>query len=445
MSAQGMTFCFMASDRGNILVFDDGNERAAIVTGDLILFGEDMVLQARRLSEHVSQAYLRELEEVNPVSLTIDADYPGGNIVVEKIQGDTVYLRQDLRDTEGWWFYWNFRVRGAAGRTLKFEFTNGNPIGVRGPAVSTDGGTTWSWLGAEAVEGASFAYAFAKDAEDVRFCLGMAYQEADLQRFLKRYADNPHLSVKELCKTRKGRVVERLHAGKLDGQPRHRVLLTVRHHACEMMASYVLEGVLEAILADTDDGRWFRKNLELMAIPFVDKDGVEDGDQGKNRRPHDHNRDYFGQSIYPSVRAIKDLIPKWSEGRLRFALDMHCPWIRGKYHETILFPERLEGKENWQRLMVFLRMLEHVQAGPLVFNLEDSLSFTSWDGSTRNRDDDPPRTFSRWVRTIPGVFFSAVVEIPYANASGRAVTAETARAFGHDLARAMRKYLESLE
>jgi len=58
-----MTFCFMASDRGNILVFDDGNERAAIVTGDLILFGEDTVLQARRWIEHVSQAYLRELAD----------------------------------------------------------------------------------------------------------------------------------------------------------------------------------------------------------------------------------------------------------------------------------------------------------------------------------------------------------------------------------------------
>ena len=74
------------------LVFDDGNERAAIVTGDLILFGEDTVLQARRrieeltgiegekvmlaashthsgppttrwLSEHVSEAYLRELAD----------------------------------------------------------------------------------------------------------------------------------------------------------------------------------------------------------------------------------------------------------------------------------------------------------------------------------------------------------------------------------------------
>jgi hypothetical protein len=383
-------------------------------------------------------------ENNNGGKLTIDADYPGGNIVVEKIEGDIVYLRQDLRDTKGWWFYWNFRVRGAAGRTLTFRFTNKNPIGVRGPAVSTDGGTTWSWLGTKAVKGASFSYTFSKDAKGVRFCFGMAYQEADLQRFLKRYADNPHLSVKELCKTRKGRTVERVHAGKLDGEPKHRVLLTARHHACEMMASYTLEGILEAILADTDDGRWFRENLEVMAVPFMDKDGVEDGDQGKDRKPHDHNRDYVGKSIYPSVRAIRELVPRWSEGRLRFALDMHCPWMKGKHNETILFPGRLSGKENWCRQMVFLRILKDVQTGPLVFHLEDSLSFTNWDGSTRDTSNDPPTMCSRWMRTVPGVLFSTGLEIPYANASGQAVTAETARAFGHDLARAMRKYLESL-
>jgi hypothetical protein len=34
----------------------------------------------------------------------VDAAYPGGNIVVESIGSDTVHLRQDFRDTKGWWF-----------------------------------------------------------------------------------------------------------------------------------------------------------------------------------------------------------------------------------------------------------------------------------------------------------------------------------------------------
>ena len=47
----------------------------------------------------------------------IDAAFPGGNITVDRVEGEAVFLRQDLRDTLGDWFYWAFRVRGAAGRT----------------------------------------------------------------------------------------------------------------------------------------------------------------------------------------------------------------------------------------------------------------------------------------------------------------------------------------
>ena len=94
------------------------------------------------------------------ISAVVDANYPGGNIIVERIEGDAICLQPDMRDTEGWWFYWNFRVRGAQGRTLTFRFSGDNPIGVRGPAVSTDGGRSWSWLGSEAVQDASFKYAF---------------------------------------------------------------------------------------------------------------------------------------------------------------------------------------------------------------------------------------------------------------------------------------------
>ena len=67
-------------------------------------------------------------------ALTVDADFPGGNIVVDRIEGDTVFLKPDLRDTSTWWFYWHFRVRAAAGRTIKFQFAGRSPIGTRGPA-----------------------------------------------------------------------------------------------------------------------------------------------------------------------------------------------------------------------------------------------------------------------------------------------------------------------
>ena len=54
--------------------------------------------------------------------------YPGGNIVVDSIDKEVVRLQTDLRDTAGWWFYWNFRIRGAQ-EAAALEFDR-QPIGL---------------------------------------------------------------------------------------------------------------------------------------------------------------------------------------------------------------------------------------------------------------------------------------------------------------------------
>ncbi len=374
-------------------------------------------------------------------SLVIDANYPGGNIIVERIDGDTVFLHQDLRDTSGWWFYWNFRVRGAAGRTITFNFTDRNPIGTLGPAVSTDQGRSWMWLGADSVRDASFSYTFTGNAGDVRFCLAMPYQQTHLNDFLKEHKKNPNLRVVELCKTPKKRSVERIHVGRLDGDPKYRVLVTARHHACEMMASYTLEGLLREALADTDDGIWLRRNVELLAVPFMDKDGVEDGDQGKNRKPHDHNRDYIGQSIHPSVAALRAFVPNWSNDKLRVTLDLHCPYIRGQYNETIY----IVGSSNediYDEQIRFGDILQAARKGTLPYDNTDLLPFgKAWNTGANY---DSLKSCGRWAADMEGVKVALSFEIPYANAAGQAVTTETAREFGRDLARTLRRYLEQL-
>ena len=378
----------------------------------------------------------------NNIQFTINADYPGGNIIVEKIRGDTVYIRPDLRDTRGWWFYWNFRILGAAGKTLTFQFVDKNPIGVRGPAVSTDGGKTWKWLYQQKRLGAQFLYKFPVGAQEVRFCFAVPYTESNLKQFLKSYDKHPHLSVNKLCQTRKGRSAEKLHVGKLDGEPKYRVLITCRHHACETMAGYVLEGALEVMLSNSDAGRWFQNNVEVLAIPFMDKDGVEDGDQGKNRIPHDHNRDYRDQSIYPSVHALRELVPRWTEGKLQVAIDLHCPYISGP-NNGVIYQVGNKDPKLWREQAKFGKILESIQTGPLVYKASHNLPFgKAWNiGSYYDRY----KSFRLWAQELNGMILPTTFEFPYANASGKEVTVARARAFGRDLANALRKYLESID
>ncbi len=365
----------------------------------------------------------------------IDADFPGGNIIVERTEGDTVFLRQDLRDTEGHWFYWSMRVRGAAGRTLTFQFTSGDVLSRRGPAYSLDGGKTWAWLADDHPDGRRFRFAFPAEADEVRFCTAVPYVEADLKRFLRQYEGNTHLSVEELTKSRKGRAVERLRVGRIEGEPDVRILITCRHHACETMAAWVLEGMIAAALADDDLGRWYRQHVELLAVPFVDKDGVEDGDQGKNRKPHDHNRDYLGDPIYPEVAALKDFVPRWSKGKLVAALDLHCPTLRGGKNEQLSFVGS-RYPSVWEQQQKFAEIVARINSGPLPYDPKHNVPFgTEWNKLPE------AKSFSAWAGALEGVRLAGTWEIPYANAGGKAVTVESARSFGRTLAEALREYL----
>jgi hypothetical protein len=375
------------------------------------------------------------------MSVEIDCAFPGGNILVDKVEGDRVALRQDRRDTEGWWFYWHFRVRGAAGRTLRFEFTDGKPVGVRGPAVSLDEGGTWAWAGAGSATQDSFDHSFGGGDDSVRFSVGMPYTGENWAAFLGRLGWSPALEAGELCRSRKGRAVELLRAGRLDGGARFRTALTCRHHCCEMMASYALEGLVEAVLAGDELSRWFRENVELLIVPFVDKDGVEDGDQGKNRRPRDHGRDYDDGQLYPETRAIRELLPAWAGGRPLAAIDLHCPWIRGEWNEHI-YQVGHDTPWVWAEQQRFGRVLESVVKGPLPYVAAKDLAFGQAWNTGKNYSQGAG--FKRWAESIPGLRLATSFEVPYANAEGAEVNAGSARAFGQDLAAALRLYLEEV-
>ncbi|MBN2295863.1 MAG: hypothetical protein JXM70_25760 [Pirellulales bacterium] len=375
--------------------------------------------------------------------IRIDCEFPGGNIILERIENSTVFVRPDLRDTKGNWFYWSFRVRGAEGGELTFRF-NRNVIGVRGPAVSCNEGKSWRWLYGKALKSPqnSFTYKFGPDEKSVRFCVAMPYQKGNLGALFKKYSARNDFVVEHHATSRKGRDVPRFRFGSIRSEPKYRILLTCRHHACEMMASWTLEGLVDTVMANDSRGEWLRENVEFLCIPMVDLDGVEDGDQGKNRKPHDHNRDYYPEPpIYPEVAAIKQFVPKWSKGRLRMALDLHCPFLYGKSNvkggNQSLFFVGNPKEDSFEKLMSFSKILEEVLKGPIKY---DSRRNLPWGESWNTLKE--PRMFARWADNLPGISIATVLEIPYADISGEPVTIESARALGADLAAAIERWLK---
>jgi len=387
--------------------------------------------------------------------IKIDADYPGGNIIVAEIDGDTVRLERDLRnDTPD--FYWSFRIKGAEGRTLNFELTKGANLSTRGPAVSSNNGVTWRWLSDETgFPATKFQYVFGADEKEVLFSAVMNYTARDLNRFLEKYKDNVNLKIETLCQSKKGRKVELLRIPGKGNDADFKAFFTVRHHAREMSASYTLEGILETVLSDSDDGKWLREHCDFFIVPFVDKDGVEDGDSGKNRKPHDHNRDYI-QKIYPEVRAITEQVPLWQNGKPLFSLDLHGPGLRAQPSgnqpennttESIYFTgpplDDPVMKENWEKVQRFCKILEKEKKGPIPYKESFNLPFGAGWNTAGNVKPGMLQSKIWAIKTFPDHAFVSTIEIPYANASGVVVDADALRFLGRDLVRTMRIYLET--
>ncbi len=384
------------------------------------------------------------------MSITIDCDFPGGNIIVDRIEGDNIYLQQDLRDTEGHWFYWAFRIKGAAGRTLTFNFTNGRVIGVLGPGVSPDL-ENWSWTGKESVEcgmrnaedgiESAFEYTFSEDEHTVYFSFGFVYTQDHFDRFISRFKDNPFLQKGVLCTSNGGREVEKLVLGRPESEPEHRILFTARNHCCEMIASYGIEGVIQTILEEPE-GEYFRQHTEVMVIPFADKDGVEQGDQGKNRKPRDHNRDYDENSLYAETKAIQETVPAWSKGKFHAMFDLHCPYISGNYNQDI-YAVGCREQDIWERVTEFCRILEKVHTGEAPYHEKSNLPFgQAWNtGEARAKGMNS----TGWARSLPGIDIATTFEIPYTDISGVTVTKEHVREFGKSLVKALHEYLTGSE
>ncbi len=369
-------------------------------------------------------------------TVAIKTDFPGGNVSIQSIDGNTVRLAPDLRTTKKWWFYWYFEAEVSQPGQVTFQMLP-STIASQGPAYSEDGGKTWKWLGAKRVTYAkskaqlkaeglpedpqydTFAFDFTKAGQKVRFSMGFPYTQSNLDEFLKKNEGNPNLKKSLLTTSQGGRPVDLLQIGN-PGPGIIAMAVAARSHACEALASYILEGFLQEAMSDSPAGVEFRKRYVLFAVPILDKDGVEEGDQGKNREPHDHNRDY-GIGMYPEIKALQELAIKQ---HVQVGIDFHCPALKGDIHEAF----------HWLGLKV-------------PHSADNVLDLSGWIGQERPAatntpvsvlaaPTDPPKTegipFSWWFSYLDKSLLAVTLESPYAQVED----VETARLYGQSVLRA---------
>ena len=208
-------------------------------------------------------------------------------------------------------------------------------------------------------------------------------------------------------------------------KPARKLLLTSRHHCCEMTATYVLEGMLREALENPG----FRKRVEVFAVPFADCDGVADGDQGKNRKPRDHARDYGENPIYPETESIMELMTR---EKIDMVFDLHCPWIYGEGNEYLYFvgPRSRHMEQGTFRLSA---LMANDPSRQVPFSAEDIIPYgTQWNAAANYAQG---QTLAQWAGDLPFAELATSMEIPYANVRDFTLTADACRSFGRTLAR----------
>ncbi len=355
--------------------------------------------------------------------MKITKDFPGGNVNVLSVKDDEVVVECELRNDTGY-FYWAFCVTGAAGKSVRFLFPKSSRVGMFGAAVSYDL-VNWSWSETkEIVDGCdAFTYTFSQHEDCVYFAHNMIYSE----KRLKSFAAKNNIELFTFTQTKKGRDVPCFTVG--EGEKI--VVVSSRHHACESTGTYILEGFAQGCLEKHLDG------IKLLFVPFVDYDGVTDGDAGKGRLPYDHNRDYGNEPIYNETAKMRDVA---DSGNVVMNFDFHSPHHCGGINDYPYFMKFSDSQnEIYDTISSLLKEYTRNDCESMTYTgLQDPDYGTQWNQKTT------PNVKNYYLkRTILGA--SLTMEIPYFGLEDNMFTQNRAINMGKHLYNAVYETLKNVK
>lgn len=270
--------------------------------------------------------------------ITIDTAFPGGGVdAVRFPEPDTVEFAAPLDSADrSLWFC--FRVRGAKGRRLRFHQRNlERVLGIhesRGYApvcpVFRSGTSDWTRVDSRDIsfteEPLAFSFAHRFDDDEVFFAFCYPYTSENLSLYLAAHPSGlVHLEYPG--KSNNGRDFPCLTVGNpADNAVQNLVVVIARQHAGEVTGSFALEGMLDALLADTVEAKGLFDDTLFVFFPLADIDCVETGRYGKGQFPVDYNRDWSLVPFHAGIRlmqgVIAALVPRY---RPRCVIDLHAP------------------------------------------------------------------------------------------------------------------------
>jgi murein tripeptide amidase MpaA len=257
------------------------------------------------------------------LSVSVDAGFDGGNIIVSG-GGDDAWDLSIARDAQSDFLQWfHFRVSGAAGRSLTLRILNAGesayPYGWPGyrARVSED---RLDWRQAQTAYADGVLTIRHRPASDICWFAYFAPYPLDRHHaLLARAGAAPGVSVRTIGRTLDGQPMDLIRMG--EGGPA--VWLYARQHPGETMAEWWMEGAIERLIDPADPvARALRQRCRLFLVPNMNPDGSARGHLRTNAAGVNLNRVWHAPdpTTEPEVACV---LAEMDRTGVDFAFDVH--------------------------------------------------------------------------------------------------------------------------
>jgi len=190
------------------------------------------------------------------------------------------------------------------------------------PKVSSDG-KQWQLLAHE-VKDESAYFKLSVNQSPLWVAGQEIINEAYYDSWLNKFESNKNLKRYKLGQSKQKRDIWALESR---SDSNDWLIIIGRQHPPEVTGAMALFPFVETLLADFSTANLFRDNVNLLIVPLMNPDGVENGHWRHNSSGVDLNRDWKGFE-QPETILVRDKMKAIvaAGGKIEFALDFHSTW-----------------------------------------------------------------------------------------------------------------------
>ncbi|WP_437201046.1 M14 family zinc carboxypeptidase [Planctomicrobium sp. SH664] len=348
--------------------------------------------------------------------LKVDSDFPGGSGQVDQIdqQQRRIRFQPTAYRDQGWACWWLIKVTGIEpGEMLTLDVGDGDWATPDHCFYrSSDGTWKQSSPGVRsAADPKRISFQVQVDSAEAWFAWGPPYLSETARQLVDKAVQKGNWVTEfNLATTRSGHPTPalRIREPGVSDKDRKGIWIQARQHAWGAGSSWVCEGVVDWILSDDPDAVALRRKADIVIVPIMDIDHVEQGAGGKGALPQDHNRDWTDQPYWRSVESAQNLIREMNQ-KEDFAvfIDLQNPDAQSRHPFFFIPAKNLLSAESETQLNRFLAIARKRMNEPLDFQGEVRESGSKYDRNWKAISKNWVSAHSR-----PGVI-SVTLETPW--------------------------------